>query len=195
MVPRIARRSVLDPTTVCCPNPHCPARGQTGQGHIDIHAQKEQRFICHAWHKPFSARQGTVCYRRRPAAATVVLVVTWLAHGCPVPAIVAACGCDERTVAAWGARSGRQGQAGHEDLVAPPRDLGQVPADALRGKTQGGMMWMALAMLVTTRWWLGGEVREQRALPLLRRFERAGQALGGTSATLGPAVPGDSTVW
>src|SRR5436190_23211236 len=40
------RRIVMDPTTVFCPNLACPARGQTGQGYIRIHVQKEQRFIC-----------------------------------------------------------------------------------------------------------------------------------------------------
>jgi transposase-like protein len=83
MFPRIARRIIMDPTTVFCPNTHCHARGQTGQGNIGIHSQKEQRFICHACHKTFSARKGTVFYRLRTSAETVVLVVTLLAHGCP----------------------------------------------------------------------------------------------------------------
>ena len=96
----------MDPTTTCCPNGNCPARGQTGQGTIGIHARKEQRFLCHACQKTFSARTGTVCYRLRTSAETVVLVVTLLAHGCPLQAIVAAFGFDERTVAAWWARSG-----------------------------------------------------------------------------------------
>ena len=56
----------MDPTTVFCPNEHCHARGQTGQGNIGIHSQQEQRFICHACHKTFSARTGTVFYRLRP---------------------------------------------------------------------------------------------------------------------------------
>src|SRR5215831_5970825 len=170
MLPRIARRSVMDPTTVFCPNGHCHARGQTGQGHIGIHSQKEQRFICHECHKTFSARTGTVFYRLRTSAGTVVLVVTLLAHGCPLQAIVAAFGFDERTVADWWARSGRQGQAVHEYLVEQPRDLGQVQADELRVKKQGGIVWMALAMMVTTRLWLGGEVSERRDLPLIRRL-------------------------
>src|SRR5262252_2637951 len=170
MFPRIARRSVMDPTTVFCPNTRCHARGQTGQGNIGIHSQKERRFICHACHKTFSAHTGTVFYRLRTSAETVVIVVTLLAHGCPVQAIVAAFGFDERTVAAWWARSGRQGQAVHEYLVEQPRDLGQGQADELRGKKQGGIVWMALAMMVTTRWWLGGEVSEQRDLPLIRRL-------------------------
>src|SRR5438067_13774486 len=92
-----------------------------------------------------------------------------LAHGCPVAAIVAAFGFDERTVADWCARSGRQGQAVQECLVEQPRDLGQVQADEIRVKKQGGIVWMALAMMVTTRLWLGGEVSEQRYMPLIRR--------------------------
>ena len=160
----------MDPTTVFCPNRHCPARGQTGMGNIGIHSQKEQRFICHECHKTFSATKGTAFYRLRTAAETVSLVVTLLAHGCPVQAIVAAFGFDERTVADWWARSGRQGQAVHEYLVEQPRDLGQVQADALRVKKQGGIVWMALAMMIPTRLWLGGEVSEQRDMPLIRRL-------------------------
>jgi transposase-like protein len=160
----------MDPTTVFCPNRHCPARGQTGMGNIGIHSQKEQRFICHECHKTFSATKGTAFYRLRTAAETVSLVVTLLAHGCPVQAIVAAFGFDERTVADWWARSGRQGQAVQEYLVEQPRDLGQGQADEIRVKKQGGIVWMALAMMVTTRLWLGGEVSAQRDLPLIRRL-------------------------
>jgi len=137
---------------------------------IGIHSRKEQRFICHACHKTCSARTGTVFYRLRTSAAPVVLVVTWLAHGCPLQAIVAAFGFDERTVADWWARSGHQGQGVHEYLIEQPRDLGQVQADELRVKKQGGIVWMALAMMVQTRLWLGGEVSAQRDLPLIRRL-------------------------
>jgi len=161
---------VMDPTTVFCPNLACPARGQTGQGNIGIHSRTEQRFICHECDKTFTATTGTVFYRLRTSAETVIIIVTLLAHGCPVQAIVAAFGFDERTVAAWWARSGRQGQAVHEYLVEQPRYLGQVPADELRVKKQGGIVWMALAIMVKTRLWLGGEVSAQRDLPLIRRL-------------------------
>src|SRR5712691_1818119 len=160
----------MDPTTVFCPNLACPARGQTGQGNIGIHSQKEQRFICHACRKTFSATKGTAFYRLRTAAETVALVVTLLAHGCPVQAIVAAFGFDERTVAAWCARAGRQGQAVQEPLVEHPRDLGQGQADERRVTTPGGIVWMALAMMVKTRVWLAGEVSEQRDMMLIRRL-------------------------
>jgi len=160
----------MDPTTVFCPNLACPARGQTGQGNIGIHAQKEKRCICHACHKTFSATKGTVFYRLRTAAETVGIVITLLAHGCPIQAIVAAFGFDERTVAGWWARSGRQGQAVQECLVEQPRDLGQVQAAEIRVKKQGGIVWMALAMMVKTRVWLAGEVSEQRDMTLIRRL-------------------------
>jgi transposase-like protein len=160
----------MDPTTVFCPNLACPARGQTGQGNMRIHVQKEKRFICTECRKTCTATKGTALYRLRTAAETVSLVVTLLAHGCPVQAMVAAFGCDERTVADWWARSGRQGQAVHEHLVEQPRDLGQVQADEIRVKKQGGIVGMALAMRVKTRLWLGGEVSEQRDRPLIRRL-------------------------
>ena len=160
----------MDPTTTFCPNMACPARGQTGQGNIGIHSRKDRRFICTQCRKTFAATHGTVFYRLRTSADLVALIITLLAHGCPVQAIVVACGFDERTVAAWGARAGRQGQAVQEHLVEQPRDLGHVQADEIRVKRQGGIVWMALAMMVSTRLWLAGEVSEQRDMPLIRRL-------------------------
>jgi hypothetical protein len=93
-----------------------------------------------------------------------------LAHGCPPQAIVVAFGFDERTVANWMARGSVQGQAVQEHLVEQPRDLGQVQADEIRVKKQGGIVWMALAMMISTRLWLGGEVSEHRDMPLIRRL-------------------------
>jgi transposase-like protein len=160
----------MDPARTFCPNLVCAARGQTGQGNIGIHSRKEQRFICTACRKTFTATKGTALYRLRTAAETVSLVVTLMAHGCPRQAIVVAFGFDERTVAAWWARSGKQGQAVQECLVEPPRDLGHVQADEIRVKKQGGIVWMAWAMMVKTRLWLGGEVSEQRDMSLIRRL-------------------------
>lgn len=160
----------MAPTPLFCPNPPGPARGQTGRGHRGIPSQQDPRGSCHVCHHTCSATQGTVWSRRRPSAETVVSVVTWLAQGCPVQAIVAACGCDERTVAAGWARAGRQGQAVHADLVEHPRDVGPGQAEASRVKTPGRIGWMALALMVKPRVWLGGEVRAQRHLPLIRRL-------------------------
>jgi len=160
----------MDPTTIFCPNLACPARGQVGQGNIGIHSRQEQRFVCKQCHKTFTATKGTVFYRLRTSAELVVTVVTLLAYGCPLQAIVAAFRLDERTVAAWWARAGQQGQAIQEDLVEQPRELGHVQADEIRVKTQGHIVWMALAMMVRTRLWLAGEVSVQRDMPLIRRL-------------------------
>jgi transposase-like protein/IS1 family transposase len=160
----------MNPTTVFCPNPACPARGQTGQGNIGIHSRKDQRFLCTQCRKTFTATTGTVFYRLRTSAELVVMVVTLLAHGCPLQAIVAAFGFDERTVAAWWARAGQQGQAVHEYLVEQPHDLGQVQADELRVKKQRGIVWMALALAVKTRLWLGGAVSTSRDMALIQRL-------------------------
>jgi hypothetical protein len=54
--------------------------------------------------------------------------------------------------------------------VERPRDLGQVQVDEIRVKTQGGIVWMALAMMVKTRLWLAGEVSAHRDMPLIRRL-------------------------
>jgi transposase-like protein len=160
----------MDPTTVFCPNLACPARGQSGQGNIGIHSRKDKRFLCTACPKTFSATKGTALYRLRTSAETVSLVITLLSHGCPPQAIVVAFGFDERTVARWMGRGGVQGQAVQQHLVEHPRDLGQVQADEIRVKKQGGIVWMALAMMVATRLWLAGEVSEHRDMPLIRRL-------------------------
>jgi transposase-like protein/IS1 family transposase len=160
----------MDPGTLFCPNLACPARGHVGQGNIGIHSRKDQRFICTQCRTTFAATKGTAFYRLRTPAETVVLVLTLLAHGCPLQAIVVAFGFDERTVAAWCARAGHQGQAVQEHLVEQPCDLGHVQADEIRVKTQGGIVWMALAMMVKTRLWLAGEVSAQRDMPLIRRL-------------------------
>src|SRR5262245_21885745 len=160
----------MDLATVFCPNPDCPARGRTGQGNIGRHSRPEQRWICKQCHKTFTPTRGTAFYRLRTPAETVSVVLTLMAHGCPLQAIVVAFGFDERTVAAWFARAGRQAQAVQEHLVEQPRDLGQVQADEIRVKQQGKISWMALAMTVGTRLWLAGEVSERRDLGLIRRL-------------------------
>jgi transposase-like protein/IS1 family transposase len=160
----------MDPTTIFCPNLACPARGRVGQRNIGIHSRKDKRFICTQCRKTFAETTGTVFYRLRTPTETVTLVITLLAHGCPLQAIVVAFGFDERTVADWVARTGLQGQAVQEHLVEQPQDLGQVQADEIRVKKQGGVVWMALAMMVRTRLWLAGEVSEHRDMPLIRRL-------------------------
>lgn len=143
----------MDPPPTFCPNLACPARGPTGEGNIRLHSRQDRRFLGTECHKTFSTAKGPACYRLRPPAQTVTRVVTLWAPGCPLQALVVAFGFDERTVARWWSRAGVQGQAVQEHLVQQPRDLGQVQADAIRVKKQGGIVGMALAMRVTTRLW------------------------------------------
>jgi transposase-like protein len=96
------------------------------------------------------------------------MVVTLLAYGCPVQAIVMAFGLDERTVMSWQSRSGKHCQKIHEHLVEHPRDWGQVQADEIRVKMQGVIVWMAMAIQVQTRLWLGGVVSQCRDRHLMR---------------------------
>lgn len=157
----------MDPQTVFCPNLNCCARGQIGKGNIHIHSVKERRYFCTVCHKTFTETKGTVFYRLQTDAAEVTRVVTLLAHGCPLQAIVVAFGFDERTVKAWFTRAGQQGEQVHAQLVQQPRDLGQVQADEIRAKMQKRIVWLAMALQVSTRLWLGGVVGERRDEPLL----------------------------
>jgi transposase-like protein len=157
----------VDPHAQFCPNSACPARGQVGRGNITIHSQREQRYRCAVCGRTFSARTGTPCYRQHYAPALITLVVPLVAHGCPHAAVVAAFGLHPRTVARWVATAGTHCQAVHAHLVEHPRDLGQVQADELRVKTQAGIVWIAMAVQVVTRLWLGGVVSAHRDRALL----------------------------
>jgi transposase-like protein len=159
----------MNPESVFCPNLECVARGQRGRGNITIHSQKEKRYECQICHTTFSATRGSIFYRLRTDPVTVMLVVTLLAYGCPLQAIVAAFRFDECTVKEWWRRAGEHCQAVHEHIVGQSElDLGQVQADEIKVKTQMGTLWLAMAMMVSTRLWLGGVVSQHRDLSLIR---------------------------
>ena len=99
----------------------------------------------------------------RTSTDVVVIVVTLLAFGCPVQAIVRAYGLDERTVASWRDRAGKQCQRVHQAIVEQGQlDLLHVQADEIRVKARSMVAWMGLAMMVSTRLWLGGVVSRTR---------------------------------
>jgi transposase-like protein len=161
----------MDPQGVFCANPACADRGVTGQGHIKVHSSKERRFRCTSCGKTFAASAGTPFYRLHKDHSLFLLVVTLLVHGCPLPAVVAAFDLDERTVADWQHKAGSHGQAVHQHhLESTKRDLGHVQADELYAKRQGGRSWMALAMDVPCRLWLGGVVSPVRDLDLIQQL-------------------------
>lgn len=160
----------MDPETVFCPNSACHARGQIGKGNIRVHSHKEQRYVCDECGKTFAATKGTIFYRRRLPQAVIVKIITLLAFGCPRQAIVAAFEVDERTVKSLEKNAGTHCQQVHEHLVEQPRDLGQVQADEIYAKVQGAILWLAMAIQVQTRLWLGGELSVSRSGSLITQL-------------------------
>jgi hypothetical protein len=156
----------MKPQTPCCHNPQGPARGQRGQGNMRVHRPIEPRDRGTTCGPTFAATKGTPCSRVRTATDVVTVVLTLVGHGCPIPAMVAACGLDERTVAAWVTRAGQpcphvQQHVVHQGPVALPH----VQADARWVQLVGRRVWMALALAVPARRWLGGVISTQRDWP------------------------------
>ncbi len=159
----------MNPQEIFCPNMACPARGQTGKGNIHVHSQKDKRFICDVCQETFTISKGTIFYRLHHDPKFVMCVIILLAYGCPLQAIVKAFDLDERTVRDWHERAGKHCQNVHEQIVEKSQqDLQQVQADEIKVKTVMGSYWMALAMAVPTRLWLGGVVSRKRDLDLIQ---------------------------
>ena len=161
----------MDPTTTFCPIWRVPPEAKPARGILASIRVRTGASSARSVARPLPQRTGQpfiACARR---ANLVALIVTLLAHGCPVQAIVVAFGFDERTVAAWRARAGRQGQAVQEHLVEQPRGTSaRCRPTRYASRAKIGIVWMALAMMVSTRLWLAGEVSEQRDMPLIRRL-------------------------
>jgi len=159
----------MKPQEIFCPNMDCRARGQIGKGNIHVHSQKEKRCVCDVCQGTFTTRKGTIFYRLRHDPKTVLCVIILLAYGCPLQAIVKAFDLDERTVRDWQQRAGKHCQNVHEQIVEKSQqDLQHVQADEIKVKTLMGSYWMALAMAVPTRLWLGGVVSRKRDLDLIQ---------------------------
>jgi len=125
--------------------------------------------MCEVCGQTFAISKGTIFYRLRHAPEVVIRVLVLLAYGCPIQAVVQAFGLDERTVRDWHARAGKHCQQVHEHLVENTvHDLKQAQADEIKVKTQKGTFWMALAIGVQPRLWLGGVVRPKRDLNLIQ---------------------------
>src|SRR6516162_4745246 len=178
----------MDPQARFCHDPDCPARGQPGLGNIRIHSRSERRYRCTACGRTFAETRGTPFYRLKKATDLVTIVLTLLCHGCPLPAIVAAFGLDERTVAAWRDRAGRHGRHFHEHhVLSGPVELGHVQADELYVKAVARRLWRAMAMAVPSRLWLGGVISPKRDLTLIMAVVRMVRA-AARSLALSPLV-------
>jgi hypothetical protein len=101
----------------------------------------------------------------------IVMVITLLSYGCPIQAIVAAFELDVRTVRSWLLKAGRHCQEVHGYFLKQESlDLEHVQADEIKVKTQSGWLWMAMAMMVSTRLWLGGAVSAKRNMALITKL-------------------------
>ena len=159
----------MNPQALFCPNMNCPARGQSEKGNIHVHSLKDKRCICDVCGQTFTTTKSTIFYRLRTDPQIVMCVIVLLAYGCPIQAIVKAFLLDERTVRDWQKRAGQHCQQVHEHLVeSSQHDLEQVQADEIKAKTQHGTLWMALAIWVPTRLWMGGVVSPKRDLDLIQ---------------------------
>jgi IS1 family transposase len=78
---------------------------------------------------------------------------------------------DERTVADWRNRAGGHCERVHEAVVMQGElELEQVQADEIRGKGSQLIGWIAMAIMVRTRLWLGGVVSAKRDRRLADRL-------------------------
>ena len=155
--------------TVFCPNEACCDRYKRGKGNIVAHGRKRPRCKCTSCGRTFSYRYGTMFYGLRYPEETVKLVVTLAAYGCPSAALVAAYGLDERTAASWLQRAGNHAETFHHQHITPC-DLGQVQVDEMRLKIQGMIVWIAMAIAVGSRLWLGAVCRSKRDKHLARQI-------------------------
>jgi transposase-like protein len=158
----------LRPEFAVCPNAACGATGRIG-----VHSYTERRDKCHQCGKTFAETVGTPLYGLKYPLHVVLTVLTLLAYGCPIPAIVAAFTLDERTVADWHHKAGQHAHAIQEQVVCQGQvDLGQVQGDELYIKTQRGTLWMATAICVFSRLFLWGAVAPQRDTTLITQVVR-----------------------
>jgi transposase-like protein len=175
----------MDPLTQFCANPACQDKGRIGAGNIRIHSRTKRRYRCRTCRKTFAATTGTVFFRLHHPAELVTLVVTLLCHGCPLQAIVAGFGLDERTVTSWWERAGAHCQTVHTHLVQSGQvDLGHVQADELWIKVRGGRLWQAMAMAVPSRLWVGGIISPHRDGTLIRALLQQVRACATSLAVL-----------
>src|SRR5258708_3416239 len=132
----------MDASKQFCPNASCCARGKIGEGTIRVHGRKRPRYRCQICKKTFSARQGTMMEGLRTDEETIITVVTLLAYGCPIQAIVHAYQLDERTIAAWQKRAGNHCQRVHEARVEQGNIKSQhIQADEIRAKGRKMILW------------------------------------------------------
>lgn len=154
----------MNPQGIVCPKEGCGASGRIG-----VHSHKERRFICHECKGTFAETRGSALYGLKYPLWLVAAVLCLIAYGCPLVAIEKAFKLDGRTVRSWQQRAGEQG-ARLQQHVLEGGDLPftQIQADELRVKQRGGVLWMATAMDVFSRFFIWGEVSGERDKRLIK---------------------------
>lgn len=130
----------MNPQKQFCHNQHCWAYGRKDEEHIVIHSQKEKRYRCKRCHRTFTQTKGTALYRLHKPQELVFVVLTLLAYGSPIQAIVAAFGLDERTVTRWQKEAGSQCRRVH-----------RAPGGSWEGRAFSGAGLLSCAC----GWWAG----------------------------------------
>jgi|SRR5437667_2003845 transposase-like protein/IS1 family transposase len=154
-----------------CPNLECKSRGEIGQGNIVIHCRERCRYKCKTCGKTFNYRVGTAIEGLRKPKELFETVISLLAYGCPIQAIVYTYKLDERTVADWQYRAGKHCEKVHKAKIEQGElDLKHVQADEIRVKAKGSIIWIGLAIMVATRLWIAGDVSKTRDSNLTDRL-------------------------
>lgn len=158
---------MLQPKKEFCSCETCPSKGQVGRGNIIIHDSNRGMFKCKVCGTTFSETKQTMFHGLKTPKDTVILVLTLLTFGCPIQAIVKAFGFDKRTVKSWIIKAGLHCEDLHQHLVVQPQEHGQIQADELQAKCQGFRAWIAMAISVKSRLWLGGVIDRKRSKDLI----------------------------
>lgn len=162
---QISQTFPMQPQNIVCPFADEPSNHKIG-----VHSQQERRYKCHICNKTFSENIGTPLYGLKTPLWVVILVVTLLAYGCPVQAIVMAFGLDERTLTSWHRKAGQHGKLVQEKLVCQGGlIMSQIQGDELYAKTQHGAVWIATAIDVFSRLFIWGEVSIERKSYLIEK--------------------------
>jgi transposase-like protein len=185
MIMKFMEQTSPDPKLICCP--YCEDSKRIG-----IHSYTERRYKCHTCGHTFAETKGTVFYGLHYPIWMIVVIMSLLSHGCPIPAIVSSFFIDERTVRLWLERAGQHSRQVQEELVCNGRiELGQVQADELCVNVQGDKVWVAAAVSVLSRLFLWGEVSLSRDASLVERLMiKVREAASGTVRAVLIAVDG-----
>jgi transposase-like protein len=154
---------------VFCPNMACQDKHEVEKGNIVSHGRGRQGCKCKSCGKTFSYRQDTMFVGLRSDEKIVAWVVGLGAWGCPVAAIVAVFELDERTVTNWMHRASLYAEAFHHQHIQR-LDLQQVQVDEIRLKMQHQILWIAMALSVGSRLWLGAVCRVHRDKKLAKQI-------------------------